>query len=93
MDEKRKGVAEASAAFVRDADARLKVRRIGNSLGVVLPRVVLAQLGVGEGDMLAVTQTETGVMLAACDDEAARQIAAARDLMARYRHTLSVLAK
>ena len=93
MDEKRKGVAEASAGFVHDAQARLKVRRIGNSLGVVLPRDVLTQLGVGEGDMLAVTQTGDGVMLSARDDEAARQIAVARDLMRRYRHTLSVLAK
>ena len=93
MDEKRKGVAEASAAFVRDADARLKVRRIGNSLGVVLPREVLAQLGAGEGDMLAVTHTEDGVLLSARDDAAARQIAVARDLMRRYRHALSVLAK
>ena len=93
-DEKRKGVAEASPGFVHDgAEQRLKVRRIGNSLGVVLPRDVLTQLGVGEGDMLAVTPTEDGVVLSARDDAAARQIAAARDLMGRYRHTLSVLAK
>ncbi len=93
-DEKRKGVAEASAGFIHDAaETRLKVRRIGNSLGVVLPRDVLARLGAGEGDMLAVTPTEDGVVLTARDDDAARQIAVARDLMGRYRHTLGVLAK
>ena len=92
-DDKRKGVAEAPVGFVHDGETRLKVRRIGNSLGVVLPRDVLARLGAGEGDMLAVMPTENGVLLSARDDEAARQIAVARDLMGRYRHTLSVLAK
>ena len=90
-DKRPKGVEEAVTAFVNET--RLKVRRIGNSLGVVLPRDVLAKLGVGEGDLLAVTETEGGVTLSARDDEAARQIAVARDLMRRYRHTLSVLAK
>ena len=32
-------------------------------------------------------------MLSGRDDETARQIAVARDLMRRYRHTLGVLAK
>ncbi len=31
----------------------LKVRKIGNSLGVVLPKETLAQLGVAEGDVIA----------------------------------------
>jgi putative addiction module antidote len=35
----------------------LKVRKIGNSLGVVLPKELLAQFGVDEGDELIVSET------------------------------------
>lgn len=88
------GVPEAPAPFTRDGEeARLKVRRIGNSLGVVLPRDVLARLGVGEGDMLAVSETEAGVVLSARDDATQRQVAVARDLMGRYRYALRKLAQ
>ncbi|HVY86182.1 MAG TPA: AbrB/MazE/SpoVT family DNA-binding domain-containing protein, partial [Caulobacterales bacterium] len=37
--------------------------RVGNSLGVVLPKEVLAKLRVGEGDQLSVTETPDGVAL------------------------------
>ncbi len=30
----------------------LKIRKIGTSLGVVLPKALLIELGVGEGDLL-----------------------------------------
>jgi putative addiction module antidote len=33
----------------------LKVRKIGNSLGIVLPKEALAHLKAEEGDMLTVT--------------------------------------
>ncbi|MDA8347025.1 MAG: hypothetical protein M0Z66_16400 [Thermaerobacter sp.] len=39
--------------------AVLKVTAIGNSLGVVLPREVLANLRVGKGDNLYATETRT----------------------------------
>ena len=35
---------------------KLTVRRIGNSLGVIIPRVSLAQWGVSEGDSLELTE-------------------------------------
>ena len=34
---------------------KVDVRKIGNSLGVILPRPVLESWGVGEGDQLEVT--------------------------------------
>ena len=58
MTDKPKGVAdaartsfEAEAAPGKKAKAglRLKVRKIGNSLGVILPKEVLARLRVGGG--------------------------------------------
>jgi putative addiction module antidote len=73
---------------------RLKVRKIGNSLGVVLPRDVLARLGVGEGDELILTDAPEGdVRISRADDEFARDMEAAEAIMERYRNTLAELAK
>lgn len=97
---KNKGVADAAATpFQADTPAKpatgrtLKVRRIGNSLGVVLPKEVLVKLRVGEGDQLSVSETPDGVALTPYDDETERQLEIARDLMSRYRNALRELAK
>jgi putative addiction module antidote len=72
----------------------LKVRRIGNSLGVVLPKETLAQLGVGEGDELIVTRMPGGVLrLTPGEVDLERQIEVARRGMKRYRDALRELAK
>lgn len=99
-DRKPKGVSDAARAkFEAEKPAEkpkgvsLKVRRIGNSLGVVLPKDVLAKLRVGEGDHLSVSETPDGVALTPYDDETERQLAIARDIMHRYRNTLRELAK
>jgi putative addiction module antidote len=96
---KPKGVADAAnQAFEAQAPAKpagrtLKVRRIGNSLGVVLPKEVLAKLSVGEGDILGVSDTPDGVALSPYDDELNRQMEAGRRGMKRYRNALRELAK
>jgi putative addiction module antidote len=87
---KPKGVAEAGKPFKRRT---LKVRRIGNSLGVVLPKEVLAKLKVGEGDELSVSDTPEGVALQPFSGELQEQIDAARRAMKRYRNALRELAK
>lgn len=95
----QRGVSEtAGQAFEAQAPSKpagrtLKVRRIGNSLGVVLPKEVLAKLNVGEGDTLSVSDTPDGVALSPYDDELNRQLEIARDIMRRYRNTLRELAK
>jgi putative addiction module antidote len=73
--------------------ATLKLRTIGNSVGVVFPREVLARLKVQEGDVLHVVDTKDGIILTALDPKVAEQLQAGRDVMHRYRDTLSVLAK
>ena len=95
---KPKGVADAQAqGFGAEAGkpkgATLKVRRIGNSLGVVLPKEVLAKLRAGEGDQLAVSETPNGIALSAFDGGLQEQIEAARRAMKRYRNALRELAK
>jgi putative addiction module antidote len=89
---------QAEAPAVKPAEktqkARtLKVRRIGNSLGVVLPKELLAKLRVGEGAELSVSETPNGVALQRHDAELQEQIEAARLAMKRYRNALRELAK
>jgi putative addiction module antidote len=72
----------------------LKVRRFGNSLGVVLPKEVIVRLGTGDGAALFLTETgEGGYRLTPYDPLFARKMAKAEDIIARYRNTLHVLAR
>ena len=72
---------------------RLKVRQIGNSLGVVLTKELLAKLRVDKDDELHVIETPDGVELRPYDPELERQLEAGRSLAKRYRNTLRELAK
>ncbi len=71
----------------------LKLRRVGNSVGAVFPREVLASLKVGEGDTLYVTQTTGGVKITPYDPEFEAQMKAARRVMKKRRNVLRELAK
>ena len=96
-DHKPKGVSDAQPARFEAEAAKsglsLKVRKIGNSLGVVLPKEVLAKLRVGEGDQLSVSETKDGVALSPFNDEVANQVEVMRDIAKRYRNALRELAK
>lgn len=87
-----KGVREPSAAFAHQAPG-LKIRRIGNSLGVVLPKAVLDRLGVGEGDELVLSEAPGAVTLATSEPLVAAQLEAGRRVMERYAAALRELAK
>ena len=72
----------------------LKLRKIGNSVGVILPKEALAHLKVGEGDSLSVTEgPDCSLRLSPAQAEITRQMAVVQDVMKRYRHTLRELAK
>lgn len=72
----------------------LQIRKIGNSLGLILPKDVLLQLGFAEGDQLEVVrQPEGGLKLQRYDDLHARGMAIARKVMKEYAGTLRELAK
>lgn len=71
----------------------LKITAIGNSAGVILPKEVLAQLGVDKGDSLSVVRTPNGIELSPYDPTFDEQMKIARDIMARYRNALRELAK
>ena len=72
----------------------LKVRKVGNSLGVVLPKEALARLNAGEGDTLVFTEAPDGGFRVTPDKkDFAHQMAVAEDIAKRYRNALRELAK
>ncbi len=96
---KPKGVEDAerqpftAQAPAKPAGRTLKVRKIGNSLGVVLPKDVLAKLKVGEGDELTVSETPSGVELKVEDQDTAELMKLAEDIMRKRRRVLKALSQ
>jgi putative addiction module antidote len=72
----------------------LKVRKIGNSLGVVLPKEVLQALRSAEGATLHLAEApDGGFHLTSYDPDFERKMQKAEDIASRYRDTLRALAK
>ena len=72
----------------------LKLRKVGNSVGVILPKEALAHLKVEEGDFVSVTEGPEGSLrMSPHKADVARQMEAVQDVMKRYRNTLRELAK
>jgi putative addiction module antidote len=72
---------------------QLKITKIGNSLGVILPKELLAHLETAIGDMLSVSKTPRGIELTPPESDFDSQMAVARDVMARRKRALAELAK
>ncbi len=72
---------------------QVKVTQIGNSLGVVLPKEVVARLGIVRGQQLSLSETSNGFGLSPFDPEFEEQMRLAEEIMDRYRDTLRELAK
>ncbi len=72
---------------------RLKVTKIGNSAGVILPKELLARLRVEAGDSLFVSETPDGVRITATNPDFAAKMALAETIMREDRDILRVLAK
>jgi len=74
-------------------NAALKITKIGNSAGIILPKEVLARLRVGPGDTLHLSEAPDGVRLTASDPDFAAKMEAAEGVMREDRDILRVLAK
>jgi len=70
----------------------LKVREIGNSLGVILPTSTLEDLDVEDGDELFAIQTPDGGQLTPYDPEFAEAMEDAREFMRPHRNAFRELA-
>ncbi len=71
----------------------LKLTQVGNSVGVILPKELLARLRVEKGDSVYVTETAEGIVLTPYDPALAAQLEAGRKFMREYRDTFHQLAK
>jgi putative addiction module antidote len=72
----------------------LKVRKVGNSLGVVLPKEAVSRLHVDEGDRLFLIEGPNGVyQLTPYDPAFERKMKKVGNIIDRYRNTLHSLAK
>ena len=71
----------------------LKLRKVGNSVGILLPHEVLAVLKVKQGDTLFFTESPDGYRLTPYDPDFERQTKMAQSVMKRDRNLLRELAK
>ena len=74
-------------------NATLKITKIGNSAGVVLPKELLARLRAGIGDSLYVTEAPDGIRIRAANPDLATQMELAEQIMREDRNVLRALAK
>jgi len=73
---------------------QLKVRKFGNSLGVVLPKEVIHRLQTRDGERLFLVEGPDGdYRLTHYDPAFEKKMKKAEEIMARYRNTLHTLAK
>ena len=71
----------------------LKITKIGNSAGIILPKEVLAILRANVGDALHLTDAPDGVRLTAADPSFAERMRVAEEIMREDRDILRALAK
>ena len=71
----------------------LKLTKIGNSTGIVLPKEALAKLRAEQGDTVFLTETADGLRITPYDPDFERQIKLARRAARKRRNVLRELAK
>lgn len=71
----------------------LKLSQIGNSVGVILPKEVLARLKLVKGDTVFLTEAANGITLTPYDPDLEEQLKLGREFMHDYRDTFHQLAK
>jgi putative addiction module antidote len=87
------GMSEAGRDYQFE-DTALQIRKIGNSVGVILPKELLARLKLKEGDKFyPVEQPDGSLRLSPFDPKHARTMELARQVMHEYRDTFAALAK
>jgi len=73
--------------------AKLKIRKIGNSVGLILPKEVVDQLHVGEGDTVHYVVDANGLHVTPYDPHFDAATEAFEQTRRKYRNALRALAK
>jgi putative addiction module antidote len=71
----------------------LKIRQVGSSLGVILPKEVANDLNVKKGDTIYLESGSGGFRVVAHDPDFPKVMASYRKVARRYRNTLKELSK
>ena len=69
------------------------LRKIGNSLGIILPKEATQMLNAKEGESLTLTQSPDGLRLSSYDPEFEQKMERGQAIIARYKNALRELAK
>ncbi len=73
---------------------KLELKKIGNSTGLILPKELLARLGLQQGDSVSVTEgPERTITLSAYAEDDEETMNLAREIMREYKNTMKALAK
>jgi putative addiction module antidote len=73
---------------------KLELKRIGNSTGLILPKDLLARLGLQQGDAVVVSETgDRGLTVQPFQEHHDQVLEETRKLMKEYRNTFQALAK
>lgn len=71
---------------------KLKICKHGNSLGTNLPKSVIEEMKVHEGNYIYPTKIDTGIQLSPYDDDLIKQMIVAEEIMREDREVLKLLA-
>ena len=72
----------------------LQIKKVGNSLGLILPKELLARLKLKEGDKFYIVEhTDRGIKLSPYDPKHAEGMEIARRSFRKYADTYKALAK
>ena len=72
---------------------RVKLRRMGGSVGATLPKDMAERLRLAAGDEVLAVETANGILLSPYDAAVAEGLAMAAEAQKRYRGALRELAK
>jgi putative addiction module antidote len=72
---------------------KLKLRSIGTSTGVILPKQLLDRMKLKKNDVLFASETPDGYLLTPYDPEVEKQVKLGLEIMNEHRETLRALAK
>ena len=72
---------------------KLKLRPVGTSTGMIVPKEMLVRMRVKEKDTLFAVETPGGYLLTPYDPDVERQLKLGRDFMAKYRDTFRALSR
>jgi putative addiction module antidote len=73
---------------------KLELKRIGNSTGLILPKDLLARLGLQQGDSVFVTEgPDKAITVSTYDPDHEKALEIGREVFKEYRETFKALAK